>query len=542
MRFEWVPSEEAEGAILAHTHKLNRRTLKKGARLAAADVVDLCAEGLGHVMVARLEELDVDEDVAAQRLAEKIYGPNVRVSRANTGRSNLYAETSGLLVVDRAGVDAVNNIHEALTLATLPEFSVVADGTMVGTVKVIPFAVPEETVAHCEAAALASAPLLRVAPLRSMRVGVLLTELSGTHEKVIDRASTSLRTRVERLGSQVARELRCSHEPEAAARALQELLDTGCDPILMLGASAIVDRRDVFPAALESLGGTIEHLGMPVDPGNLLLLARRNETTLIGVPGCARSLKPSGFDWVLQRVSAGISVKSADLAGMGVGGLLKEPPSRPMPRETSEPATPADVDDPSFAVIVLAAGQSRRMGTANKLLSEVEGRPMIARAVDAGLASEAASVLVVTGHEAEGIREALRGREVSFAHNPEYADGLSTSLRVGIGALPDGIDGALVCLADMPWVAAEHLDALMAAFDPDDDRGIYVPVFDRKRGNPVLWHRRYFEEMAALSGDQGARPLLERYADEISYIPLESRAINIDVDTPEALRELRRPD
>ncbi len=539
MRFERVALSLARGARLAHTTRLPKRTLKKGRPLEDAELEWLREAGHASVVVAILESGDVDEDLAAASLAETVLGPGVEAARATTGRCNLYATVDGLFVVDVDRVNQLNAIDESLTVATLDSHSPVSARTMVATVKVIPFAVPEDRLAEAMKVGGSHGVSLRVAPWISRDVGVVLTELPGLPEKVMTRASSSLRTRIERLGSRVAREVRCPHEPEAVARTLRTLLDAACGPILMLGASAIVDRRDTLPTAVEAVGGRIVHLGMPVDPGNLLLLAEFDATPIIGVPGCARSTKPSGFDWVLERVLAGEPIGSREIAGMGVGGLLLETPSRPAPREGKR--SEASASRPRIAAIVLAAGQSKRMGAVNKLLCEVEGAPMIARVVDAALASRAEPVVVVTGHENDAIRRALGARDVEIAHNPDFAAGMSTSLRVGLHALDEDVDAAIVCLGDMPWLDASHLNALVDAFDPDDDRGIYVPVYDRKRGNPVLWHRRFFEDMRALRGDQGARKLLDRHPDEVCYVPSSSDAINIDFDTPEALREARRP-
>jgi len=200
------------------------------------------------------------------------------------------------------------------------------------------------------------------------------------------------------------------------------------------------------------------------------------------------------------------------------------------------PAGPSRV-----GALVLAAGLSRRMGEANKMLAEVEGAPMIARCVDAVLASPARPVVVVTGHEAARVRGALAGRELVFAHNPEPAAGLSASLRTGIAALGDEVAGALVCLGDMPWVRPEHIEALIAAFEASGGRSICVPTFDGRRGNPVLWPARHFAEIAALCGDRGARSLLDAHADEVCYVPVADAGVTLDVDTPDALAKRLDP-
>ncbi len=359
----------------------------------------------------------------------------------------------------------------------------------------------------------------------------MLTRFADTAERVLDRAAAAQRTRLERCGATLAPEARVPHDPAAVAEALARARAAGLDPILVLGASAIVDRRDVIPAALERAGGEIVRLGMPVDPGNLLLLGRLDGATVLGVPGCARSLRRSGFDAVLERTCAGVPVGGADLAAMGIGGLLDEVGARPSPRE---PAV-RETDEPRIAAIVLAAGRASRMGS-NKLVAELDGVPIVRRTVAAALGSRARPVVVVTGHEAAAVRDALAGLDVVLAHNPSHEDGMSTSLRAGLAAAGP-VDAALICLGDMPRLAAHHLDAVIAAHRGGET--IVVPTFERKRGNPVLWPRRYFAEIEGLTGDVGARALIDRHLEQVCFLPIDDPAILVDVDTPAALEALR---
>lgn len=178
------------------------------------------------------------------------------------------------------------------------------------------------------------------------------------------------------------------------------------------------------------------------------------------------------------------------------------------------------------------------MGSTNKLTVPVAGVPMVARVVDALLQSDAEPVFVVTGHEPERIADALAGREVRLVHNADYADGIASSIRVGIEALGDGVDGAVIALADMPWVGTEVIDKLIDAYTADGELSIFVPMFGRKRGNPVLWGAQHFPELTALSGDVGGKSLFRRYSAAIRHVDVDSASINIDVDTPEALQDL----
>jgi molybdenum cofactor cytidylyltransferase len=224
---------------------------------------------------------------------------------------------------------------------------------------------------------------------------------------------------------------------------------------------------------------------------------------------------------------------------MGAGGLLKEIPTRPQPRAGAG-AAPETQRTPRIAAVILAAGRSSRMGTANKLLAEVDGLPVVRRAVEVALASAARQVIVVTGHEQGKVQAALRGCKVTFAHNANFAAGMSSSLQVGLAALPDNVDGALVCLADMPLVTAAALDRLIAAYNPLEGRAICVPTWNGKRGNPVLWDRRFFVEMAELAGDVGAKHLIGAHAELVAEVPMPDDAVLTDIDTPDALAALRQ--
>jgi molybdenum cofactor cytidylyltransferase len=529
MHFGPCPVERAAGAILAHSLRVEGRLLRKGRVLGPDDIAALTAGGVAEVVVARLEDGDMAEDEAARRIASAAAGDAVRVGAAFTGRANLYALADGVAVVDAARVDALNAVDEAITLATVAPFARVGARQMLATAKIIPFAAPRTSVAAVERL-LARGPLVRVAPFTPRRAALISTVLPGTKPALLDRNRSALDARLAAIGSRIVLERRVAHETAALAEAIREA--KGCDPILVFGASAIADRRDVIPAAIEAVGGTIDVFGMPVDPGNLLLAARLGDAAVIGLPSCARSPKENGFDFVLWRVAAGLPVGRSEIAAMGVAGLLGEIPTRPQPRDEK----PAGL--PKVAAVILAAGLSTRMGR-NKLLIEVAGRPMVRHAVEAALASAADPVIVVTGNDSAELRAALSGLTVQFTDNPDFSKGLSTSLKSGLSALPQDIDGAAILLGDMPGVTAGLVDRLIAAFDPAEGRAICVATSHGHRGNPVLWARRFFPEMAVLEGDVGARALLRAYAELICEVEADDDAPLTDIDTQEALTAYR---
>jgi molybdenum cofactor cytidylyltransferase len=530
MKFGPVPLREAEGGVAVHSIRKPGLVLKKGTVIGKPEIAALAEAGISEIVVARIEPGDVSEDAAAAEIAAAVQGEGVRVDRAFTGRANLFAQEAGVLVVYKDAVDRLNEVDESITFATLPAYKPVVAGEMIATVKIIPFAVPIAQRDAALAVVRARAPLIRVAPYRIRKIGVVSTLLLGLAPKVIDKTLRVTEERLAPAGARIVAERRVPHEQGALAAAIEEVLAAGAELVIVFGASAIADRRDVIPAAVEAVGGRIEHFGMPVDPGNLLLIGSARERPVLGAPGCARSPKENGFDWVLMRLLAGLPVSREAITGMGVGGLLMEIVTRPQPRADVVPPHPKRI-----AAVVLAAGRSTRMGGPNKLLAEIARRPLVRIVAEEALASRADPVIVVAGHQRAEVEKALAGLRVRIVHNPDFAEGLGTSLRAGIAAVPADSDAAIVCLGDMPRVDAALLNRLIAAFDPDRGALVVVPTFEGKRGNPVLWSRRFFPDLMAIEGDVGARRLIGRYSEAVAEVTVEGKAALIDVDTPEAL-------
>src|SRR5256885_1901698 len=440
MRFGPASPADAIGGVTVHTLRQGSLVLKKGTTIGPGEVEALNRAGVKEIVVVRLEQGDVSEDVAAASIAQAVAGDGVHVERAFTGRSNLFAERAGVLVVDRAAVDRINGVDEAITFATLSAFKPVVEGEMIATVKLIPFGV--EAKLRDAAVDVAGKGALRIAPYTIKKVGVVSTLLPGLSPKVIDK---TLRVTAERLapaGASIIAERRVPHDEAALASSIKELLGLGAELVIVFGASAIADRRDVIPAAITEIGGAIQHFCMPVAPG--------------------------------------------------------------------------------------------------KLLAEIDGKKLVRIVAEQALASKATDVIVVTGHEADLVEQALAELNVKFVRNPDFAGGLASSVKAGIGAVPENADGAVVCLGDMPLISAKLIDQLIETFAPDRGHLIAVPVSDGRRGNPVLWSRRFFKELMTLDGDIGARHLIAKHTEAVAEVPVDGQSAFLDIDTPQALDAARR--
>ncbi|MDX5592108.1 molybdopterin-binding/glycosyltransferase family 2 protein [Pseudovibrio sp. SPO723] len=528
MYFGELPTSQATGCYLAHSLKAAGLHLKKGHRLSEGEVATLEAAGVASLTVARLDAGDIHEDEAAQRFAASAAGAGTIVAPPFTGRVNLYAEHAGIIQLDEDAILSANMIDPAITMATLEPFAPVEKGRMLATAKIIPLAAEER---HLGAAAAAIQGAIRVAPYTAKRVAVVSTTLPHLKDQVIGKTLAALQDRLRPSESVISAHLEVPHTYPDLKEALGTLDPAGFDLLIIFGASAVVDVNDIIPSALRSAGGNIEHFGMPVDPGNLLVLGSFAGKPAIGAPGCARSPQENGFDWVLNRLLADFPITAGQIKAMGVGGLLKEIYSRPQPREE-------EVDEAhrkrQSAAIILAAGQSRRTGDHNKLLARVHGVPIIRQVALSAIESKVDRVHVVVGKEGDAIQKALQGLPVQVVHNERAEAGLSTSVAAGINSLPDSIEIAVMLLGDMPEIAATHVNELLAGYEPNAGKLIGVATCEGKRGNPVLWDRRFFSPLTRLHGDIGGKPVMEENAEAIYTIEL-GRTARLDLDDPTAL-------
>ncbi|WP_448585469.1 molybdopterin-binding protein [Thermaurantiacus sp.] len=327
MIFGPVPLERAEGALLAHGLTLGRTRFAKGIPVTPALIEAARAQGLATLLVARAEAGDVGEDEAAARLAARLAGPGLEAAPPSRGRANLRATAPGLLLIPPGSIAAVNAVDPALTVGTLPAFAPVAAGEIVATIKVIPYFVRAADLAR----ALEAARPLEGRPFRLHRAHLVQTRLPGTSPRLLAKTGEVTRARLAALGAELRDGGVVPHATDALAAALACAAREEPGLLLVAGASATIDAADTVPAAIRAAGGTVVRVGMPVDPGNLLVLGRIGRIPIVGLPGCARSPKRNGLDLVLERIAAGLEVAAADIAAMGEGGLLAEG-ARPMPR------------------------------------------------------------------------------------------------------------------------------------------------------------------------------------------------------------------
>lgn len=528
MIFGSVDTRNSAGSYLAHSLRTRQTRLAKGTLVTQSIVDELIEAGYQEVVVARLEANDVHENDAAEQLANALCGTHVVMSRPRTGRVNLLAAREGLCLFEPERIREANAVNHCITVSTLAENQWVARGRMLATIKIISYAVPATDVQRVISSFNEST--IDVHTTTPKRAILIQTRLSATKESMLEKTQRITAERLTSRGAALDADYRCPHDSVAVQDSLREALTAGVDWIFMIGASAISDRADVIPEAIVNCGGQIDRYGIPVDPGNLLLLAHHGSTRIIGLPGCARSARYNGLDMIIDRLACNVVISDAWLNGLSVGGLLNEVADRPEPRSAAS-------GQQRVSALLLAAGSSRRAGSINKLLAPYRGSAMITQVARTLKRSAVQRVLAVTGFEHERVSTALTEAQCEHHHNPKYASGMASSLVAGLSQLTD-CDAVIVCLGDMPHVSPASLDALIAAYQDHEDKLIFVPVYQGQRGNPVLFTQAFFDTLLSLEGDIGARRLLREYPDQVLEVDVPDKGILQDYDTEVELSQL----
>ena len=539
MKFGPCALSDCLDAILVYAVDLPDGRIAKGTCLTSDHLSRLRANGIDDIIVARLEDGDLGEDAAADMIAKAMMPANVRLSVAATGRVNIHATKRGLLRVDRLRLRDINMVDEGITLSTVQHNQLVEAGDLIATLKIIPYSVAETAVATVIGLG-AGEPVISFHALRPRSFGLIQTRIPGMADKILKATEQTAKQRLNQLGCTLVDSRVVAHEAAAIDQAITASRANGPAVMLIAGGSAIADRRDEVPMGVIAAGGRIDHFGLPVDPGNLLMLSHIDEMPLIGMPGCARSIKMNGFDWILHLLLADLRIDAAEIADMAAGGLLMEIVSRPLPRRM---VGRRQISNATIGGVILAAGQSRRMGAQNKLLAEIDGVPIIRRTAQAMLDGGLNDLVIVTGHEHRLVAAALDDLPVTCIYNDEYQSGQASSVACGVRHHQNGSHAAvLIALGDMPLVRPELIAALLRDHSslPDATDRITLPVFDGRRGNPVIWGRGFFDELVALTGDAGGRIIFAENKNAVNSLGWPDDSIHLDIDTPEALAPLKK--
>ena len=531
MKIEHLDPKESKGSILAQSYNLSERKLSKGTRVSKAIVELLNRENIKTILCAVPHENDLDEDAAAEAISNAIDRNRLYAEEASTGRVNFRTPALGVVRYNRDLIKKINLVNESIAFSIVEHNQLLAKNDLIATLKIIPFFVSKIYVEQV-VALLSKHEIFKIHRLEEKKVGFIQTYYDWQKRSIFKATSNVTRSRLDALGCLLEKETLIPHDHESLCSEIKSSLDSGAQVLLISGASAITDRSDYIPKAILSVGGEIIQYGLAVDPGNLLLIGQIGSTTVIGMPGCARSPKLNGFDWVLQLLMANIPITKEELADMGAGGLLMEIASRPLPRALSKSVNKREK---RIMGVILAAGNSTRMGKDNKLLRNVGEASLIRNTAIEMLKSDLDSCSIVLGYQSDKVAEVIKDLNINLILNPLWQKGQASSLKAALNTLDDTYSDLLIMLGDMPGVKTRHINKVIEEHLLTNNRKskITIPSFNGRKGNPVIWGRSFFPDLSNIEGDLGGRALFSQHPAAINLLDVDDSAFVTDADTPE---------
>ena len=527
MFFGKIKVKDSLNCILAHTITINNKTFKKGTIISDIEKKYFSTNKIKTIVCAKLDKNDIHEDKAANLIIKKFQNNSLAVEKAFTGRANILANKSGLLVINEEKINSFNKISDDITIATLKNNCKVKKGEMIATIKIISFSVKLLFINKIQKLFLKNALIIN--PFQNKKCALILTHYNNMNIKLNTITEKRIKERLKNLNCILDTINYCEHDTKDISKNINSNLKNKIEVIMVLGSSAIVDINDKIPEAIKLSKGKIIRFGMPVDPGNLLLLGKIDNTHVIGLPGCARSPSLNGFDWVLERVISDTNINKFDIANMGVGGLLKTLNLRDKSEKKNK--------NYNITNLILAAGQSKRMKEINKLLVKINNETLIEKIVKSSLESSANNTVVVLGHESNLLLKYLSNKNLTTTINKDYLKGQSSSLQAGLSALPEDCDAAIIILADMPDINFKLINQLIDNYNPDENKSIIIPTYNNKKGNPILLSREFFPDMLSIKGDKGAKDIIKKNKKYIKEIPQNNASVLKDIDTKEDLNK-----
>jgi molybdenum cofactor cytidylyltransferase len=531
MKIKNLAPQDSIGVVLAQTYNLPGKIISKGTFVTNEVVGYFKTGNVKTILCAVPEEGDIHEDEAAEAISSAIDKNHIYADKASTGRVNFKSQSLCLVRYDRDFIKELNLVDESIAFSIVEHNQLLAEGDLIATLKIIPFFMQKKYVDRV-IKILAKDELFKIHSLKKKEVILIQTCFEWQKKSIFTATSNVTKARLEALGCSLKKEKLINHDYDTLRAIIRSSVKNEPEILLVSGATAITDRSDYIPKAILSEGGEIIQYGLAVDPGNLLLIGKVGNTTVIGMPGCARSPKLNGFDWVLQLLMADIPINREELADMGAGGLLMEIASRPLPRALAKTVSKREK---KVMGVILAAGNSTRMGNDNKLLKSIGDAPLIRNTAIEMLKSDLDTCSVVLGYQSDKVADVIKDLNVNLILNPLWKEGQASSLRAAINTLDSTYSDLLIMLGDLPGIKSSHINSIIEEHLLTDNRKskITIPSFKGQKGNPVIWGRSFFHDLSNLEGDVGGRALFSEHPAAINILEMDDPWVVEDADTPE---------
>lgn len=530
MQFGEFPVFDSAGVELAYPIVCQGKTFPAGHVVTSDDIRLFRLEGIAKVVGSILASNDLRPDISTSMILKPLVGDFLRYTLPKDGYSEIYADQDGLFIVSPERLSRFNNQSENITLATIPPYAPVYKNQLVASLRLVGPAFSIDVLNETIDKITGQGPLLKIAPYAFSKLGYVQTVLYGADVPKL--VSEELNQRFAIYGFNLVHSTVCPHMPEHVEKGVRDAIDAGAEVVVVQSPLPSVNRNDVVPQGFVEAAADIDRLGWPLDPGLPIIFAHKNDVHLVGI---AESDFPLPAVDRLMRFLATKSLPPVEeFTSLAQGSMSIERLIQYLtPEQEAETIAVGPVEHAQkIAIVILAAGTSRRMFGTNKLLENIQGLPMIERVVQSALLSKADYVSVVTGYEAKLVEQRLMNYDVKIVRNPDYSAGVLSSMRLGISVLPPDVSAAIILPADMPGFTSTYIDRLIDCYDPNAaQKNVCLPSYGGIRHNPVLWPRELFKVVKIVPEDAYGLPALVEHSDYIVEMSLEDDLPITDINS-----------
>lgn len=531
----------ALGVKIFEEIRLDGMILEKGRTLNEEDIIQLKLSGIPSVFGAIMSETDLTLEAALGIIAAKLCGNNTAYAVSHGGICKIAAVQDGIFLCSDDRVAKFNRYSHNVILNTIAPYSFVTAGEVIAELQITSPVVSQDAVDKIIYSLSGNIELLSVKEQAPKKTALIYTKFYN------DAVETAHFTSVVKklvqdfslLQLDYANEYNAVHTREEVANAVEKAVADGNEVIFIIPGVKTNDKDDIVPSALNSYVDEIVNYGIPqVDASDLVIAYKRN-AKIISLPFKYDTTDSKLVDHYIKLAVINDKIYDYDFArpqNILIGerqGLTEAETEQLVSSENKS----LGKDEANIAVVILAAGVGRRAGR-NKLLVDVNGKPLFMNAVQAAMQSKASPVFVVTGNQAAEVSEFLEDIDVNIVYNPSYNAGVKTSLNLGLKSVPSFCEGAIILPADMPNITPKFLNKMIAAFKKGQEKQVIMAAHKGIKHNPILWSKALFGVADMVPENADLRPVFMEHEDYSILVNADSSKLLLDITYPSDVEQI----
>ena len=541
MKLQEVDINKAQGLRLAEELTLYTTVLPRNHILTKDDIALLKQFGRKTIFTAEAEIGDIDFDTALGVAAAKITGKNLGYRIDERGFCEIAATTDGLLEAYPDRIGKFNRFCTYFILNTIEPFQIVKKGTIIARLEILLPVISQEMVDELVFALSGNETLLNIRDMKQQNAALLLTHFYNDDNEAFhfDEVRQKLTETYQPLNIHFSVEANCDHTAEDIAVNVETLLQSANDVVFVIAGMRNYAPQDVVLSALNSLTDSVLCSQIPLLGGSDLIIATKRNKKIICLPYNYAYIDSPVMENFIKLALVKPKLLAYDF-NRPANAVIE---SLSQVKDLSSLIKGNDAESKNkanIAAVVLAAGQSKRIGK-NKLLADLDDRPLLIKAVEAAIKSDASPVFVVTGYQAEEVEAELENYDINIVYNPNYYTGVKTSINLGLKSVPDFCEGALLIPADMPGLSAELLNKMIAKFKKKQENQLIIAENKGIKCNPILWSKALYQRADLVAENADVRPIFMEHADYTTLVKgtaSELLDVNFQNDLDQARKKL----